>query len=214
MIPTDLSKVLKRKADISATGDATNFPAGTKNTYRVISTAGSLGGAVGTGLAVVAGDILICHTSCAAGTYAAVGANWTKISTLATGMLNTTHIIASGSVTRDLCFGGKIGNYNQTNDVVIGPLPTAENGMNFMLTFGTAVAKYYRVDPANADLIYYEGASTGAGKYVGVAATVIGMRMQFYTIQTGASTWAWVVEPNFSGLVQEAEYVNATGTKI
>ena len=79
MIPTDLSKVLKRKADISATGDATNFPAGTKNTYRVVSTGGSLGGAVGTGLTVAAGDILICHTTTVAGTYAAVGSKWGRI---------------------------------------------------------------------------------------------------------------------------------------
>lgn len=75
MIPTDLSKVLKRKADISATGDATNFPAGTKNTFRKISGAGVLGG----GLTVAVGDIILCHTASAAGTYAAVGANWTHI---------------------------------------------------------------------------------------------------------------------------------------
>ena len=127
-----------------------------------------------------------------------------KASGFAVGSLSTTIIIASGAVTRDLCFGGKIGNYNQANDVVIGPLPTAENGMNFIVAFGTAVAKYYRIDPANADLIYYEGVSTGAGKYVGVAATAIGQMMQFFTVQTGASAWAWVVNPNFSGLVQEA----------
>jgi hypothetical protein len=54
-----------------------NYPAGTKGEYRRVSVAGKIGGA--SGIAVTAGDSIICNTSNAGGTQAAVGSNWDVI---------------------------------------------------------------------------------------------------------------------------------------
>lgn len=51
-----------------------NYPAGTKGEYRRVSVAGKIGGA--SGIAVTAGDSIICNTSNAGGYQATVGTNW------------------------------------------------------------------------------------------------------------------------------------------
>jgi len=111
--------------------------------------------------------------------------------------------VSSGAIAVVECYNGFIDNYAQTDDAT-HTLPAAAAGMSFVVSFGTAVEKYFRIDPHASNSIYYEGITTGAGKYVGVAATVIGQMMQFTTVKVGAATWAWVVNPNFSGLVVEA----------
>lgn len=54
-----------------------NYPAGVKGEYRKVSVAGKIGGA--SGIAVTAGDSIICNTSNAGGTQASVGSNWDVI---------------------------------------------------------------------------------------------------------------------------------------
>lgn len=117
--------------------------------------------------------------------------------------ITTTIHASSGTIATIECYNGKISNYGQTLDTTLA-LPIAAKDMSLIVAFGTAVAKYYRIDPDITNSIYYEGVTTGAGKYVGVTATAIGQMMQLFTVQTGASTYAWVVNPNFSGLIQEA----------
>jgi hypothetical protein len=61
---------------ISASGDATNFPASEANEIYQVSTAGWLGGGEGIGLWVNEGDRLLCTTTTGAGTKAQVWQNW------------------------------------------------------------------------------------------------------------------------------------------
>jgi hypothetical protein len=54
-----------------------NFPAATSGDLYVVSVAGKIGGA--SGVTMEAGDLALCKTTSAAGTQAAVGANWDEI---------------------------------------------------------------------------------------------------------------------------------------
>lgn len=116
--------------------------------------------------------------------------------------LSPTIYISSGTIASANCYNGLISNYGQTDDTAL-TLVTAGAGMSFVVVFGTAVSKYYRVLPAAEDGIYYEGVTQGTGSahYVGVAATVVGQVIQFISFKTGASTYSWIAMPNFSGLV-------------
>lgn len=101
-----------------------------------------------------------------------------------------TQVIAasSGSLSSAQCSGGQIDNYDQTDDATI-TLPAAFSGMNFNVILGTAVAKYYRLDPDAGDSIYLDGVSCADGKYVGIAAAVVGASMSCRAFQTGASAY-------------------------
>jgi hypothetical protein len=70
--------------------------------------------------------------------------------------------------------------------------------MNFTIIFGTAVAKYFRLDPAAGDSIFMDGITTGDGKYLGIASTTKGDAIQFVAFQTGASSYDWIALPNLT----------------
>jgi hypothetical protein len=113
-----------------------------------------------------------------------------KASGLATGTTDEQIIIATGNMTRTQAFGGLIGNYNQANDVVVS-LPAIEKGMNFTVILGTTVAKYYRLDSNENDLIILDGVASTDGKYIGISSAVQGAAVSCVTIQTGASAYDW-----------------------
>jgi hypothetical protein len=85
MIPTDLSKCLKRATLLAVTTNSTLFPAAKAGKIIQTTTSAWLGGTArsgataGTGLKVNPGDVFYCNTTNAGGTYAAVGAYWTRI---------------------------------------------------------------------------------------------------------------------------------------
>lgn len=99
-------------------------------------------------------------------------------------------VAATATLTADQCSGGLINNYGQTADAVV-TLPAAADGLNFTVILGTTVAKYFRIDPASGDSIYLGGATTGDGKYVGIASAVVGAAISFVAFKTGASTYDW-----------------------
>lgn len=76
MIPIDPRRYLEKKSDIDASSNPANLPQGKKNTYRVISAGGQLGGEEGVGLTVLTGDILVCIKSTPPGTYTEVKDYW------------------------------------------------------------------------------------------------------------------------------------------
>jgi len=70
----DAANVMQDKGAIDCSGNP-NYPAANQGHIYRVSVAGKIGGA--SGLPVYAGDLLHCFTdSSAAGTHAAVGANW------------------------------------------------------------------------------------------------------------------------------------------
>lgn len=97
---------------------------------------------------------------------------------------------ATDTLTANQCSGGLINNYGQANDATL-TLPAAAAGMSFIVILGTTVAKYFRLDPNASDSIYLDGATTGDGKYVGVASAALGNAIQFVAFQTGATAYDW-----------------------
>jgi hypothetical protein len=85
MIPTDLSKCLKRATLLAVTTNSTLFPAAKAGKIIQTTTSAWLGGTArsgataGTGLKVNPGDLFYCNTTNAGGTYTDVGSKWTRI---------------------------------------------------------------------------------------------------------------------------------------
>ena len=114
-----------------------------------------------------------------------------KANGLAVGHTAEEIVAASATITRAQSFGGIVNNFGQTGDAVL-TLLAIEKGMNFIVTLGTTVAKYYRIDPSSTDVIILDSVVLTGGKYVGVTTAAQGAQIQFYSIQTGASTYVWI----------------------
>lgn len=99
--------------------------------------------------------------------------------------------------------GTQINNYGQTADCDL-TLPAAAEGLHFTVSLGTTVDKYYRIIPASGDTIALDGSSTGADKYVQTASAAKYSTIQFFTIQTGATTYEWQAVSSIGNWVQEA----------
>jgi len=97
---------------------------------------------------------------------------------------------ATDTLTIDQCYGGMINNYGQAADVTL-TIPTISAGMNFDVILGTAVAKYFRLDPDANTLIILDGVASTDGKYIGIAAAVQGAAVTCRAIQTGAAAYDW-----------------------
>lgn len=96
---------------------------------------------------------------------------------------------ATGTLVADEMNGQTVNNYGQTDDVTL-TMDAGADGLAFNVLLGTAVAKYFRLDPTTV-AIYLDGTSCGAGKYVGIASAVVGAAMSCKAFQTGASTYDW-----------------------
>ena len=97
---------------------------------------------------------------------------------------------ATGNLTAAEMGGATINNYDQADDATLSVAACAD-GLSFNVILGTTVAKYYRFDPNSTELIYLDGTSCGAGKYVGIASAVAGAAMSCKAFQTGASAYSW-----------------------
>lgn len=75
---------LKLKGPIDASGNP-NYPAGTVDDYYVVTVAGKVGGA--SGVSVSVSDLVICQTTNAGGTQAAVGSSWFILDLSATALV-------------------------------------------------------------------------------------------------------------------------------
>ncbi len=110
---------------------------------------------------------------------------------------------ATGNLTAAELSGAVINNYGQTADCAL-TLPAAAEGLYFTVSLGTTVAnKYYRIIPASGETIALDGSSTGANKYVQLASAAKYSTIQFFTIQTGATTYEWQAVSSIGNWVQE-----------
>jgi len=118
--------------------------------------------------------------------------------------LNKELIFASSDTLESLeVYGTIINNYGQSADVTL-VLPSASEGLSFLVMLGTTVANYFRIDPNANDSIYLNGATTGDGKYIGIASAVTGACLSFISFQTGEGAYDWYASGINGSWVAEA----------
>lgn len=120
------------------------------------------------------------------------GVKWTnRITSLIKEVVKT----STGNLSTAEVSGTIINNYGQSDDVVL-TLPTAAEGMSFMVVLGTTVAKYFRIKAPTGEVIYLDGTAGSSGGYVGIASAVVGAAISFVAFKTGTSSWAWLAMPS------------------
>jgi hypothetical protein len=129
--------------------------------------------------------------------------SYVKATGIAVGRTAEEIVASSVTITRSQSFGGVLNNYGQTGDAIL-TLLAIEKGMNFIVALGTTVAKYFRIDPNSTDVIIFDGVVLTGGKYVGITSAAQGAQIQFYSIQTGASTYVWIANTVSGAWVAEA----------
>ena len=109
-----------------------------------------------------------------------------------TGNVNEIIQASSDTLTAAELRGTFINNFGQGAADNLQTLPTAAEGMSFVLICGTAqAANYYGVQADTNDKIYLDGTAGSDNGIVKIAAPVVGAAIAFYTFQTGTSTYDW-----------------------
>jgi len=206
-----------------------NYPAADAGHAYIVSVAGKIGGASGVVVAAGDMAICKVDSS-ASGDQATVGANWNIIEKnidlgnititggtidgttiggttpangdflLLTGNFNEIVQASSDTLTVAELRGQLISNYGQGAADNLQGLPTAAEGMSFMLVCGTAqAANYFGVQADTNDKIYLDGTAGSDNGIVKINAPVVGAKIYFHTFQTGDSAWDWAAD-TISGL--------------
>ena len=98
---------------------------------------------------------------------------------------------AGGTLTAQQCMGCLVDTKGQTDDATLKLAPIAE-GMHGTLVIETTVAKYYRLDPQDTEIIRFDDTVLTAGYYVGMASAVAGGKLVFMAEYSG-TTLIWDV---------------------
>lgn len=98
--------------------------------------------------------------------------------------------------------GTIITNYGQGASNNLQILPTAVEGMSFIVMCGTAQGgNHFRFQADSSDKIYLDGVAGGDNGYVTIAAPVVGAMVQFFTFQTGFEVYDWAAVTIFGNWV-------------
>lgn len=133
--------VMTFRGDIDCSANP-NYPAGTKGESYVVSVAGKIGGA--SGKSVEAGDLIVCRTTNAGGTEAAVGGSWFVLEHNLLGALLSANNLAdlTNPATARTNLGLAIGTNVQAFDADLSALAAlASNGMIVRTGAGTVSAR-------------------------------------------------------------------------
>lgn len=168
--------VLKGSIDCSTNP---NYPAANAGDLYTISVIGKIGGAAG--LAVNVGDSAYCKVDgSAAGTQAAVGANWAIIPKNTLAILSLVDVDSS----RALISSEMLGQVVKVNGAYTVSLPPSAIGMHCVIEATTAAI--YSVDPNGTEVIELDGTALAAGNKITSNGT---KRASIYIYCEVAGTW-------------------------
>ena len=109
---------------------------------------------------------------------------------------------ATDTLTTQECRGTLISNYGQSG-ANTQTLPTAAAGLNGIVVIGTAGAGAFHLKAGPNDLIYLDGTALNDGDKVSVATPAVGDHFTFFSFQTGASTYDWIVSSGAQGTLTD-----------
>ena len=201
-----------------------NYPAADGGHVYFVSVAGKIGGASGT-VVEAGDMLICNKDGSSAGDQATVGVNWNILQKnidlgnisitggtidgttiggttpangdflLLTGNFNEIVQASSDTLTVAELRGQLISNYGQGAADNLQGLPTAAEGMSFMLVCGTAqAANYFGVQADTNDKIYLDGTAGSDNGIVKIAVPVVGVKIYFHTFQTGVGTYDWAAD--------------------
>jgi hypothetical protein len=114
---------------------------------------------------------------------------------------------SSASLTVEECSGTVVSNYGMTDADCLLELPTAEEGLGFLLVLPAVRAKYVHVKgkAGSGDIIYLSGVAGGSEKYVGVESGYATMTAaSFVSVKASDGGFDWFCTPFFGTFVAEA----------
>ena len=91
------------------------------------------------------------------------------------------------------CYNKILTNYGQSAENTI-TLPDCENGMNFLFQVETSGAGNVHLKATSSDKIYFDGIALDDGDKVSCTTPAVGNFINFWTIQTGESSYDWIAE--------------------
>ena len=132
---------------------------------------------------------------------------WTGVQTFVSGVVITGATItyneiikaATGTLTAAECSETIINNYGQSAENT-QTLPAATEGLSGTIVIGTAGAGAFHLKAGASDKIYLDGVALDDGDKVSLATPAVGNFFSFFSFQTGAAAYDWMVITGFGVL--------------
>lgn len=109
---------------------------------------------------------------------------------------------ATDTLTAAECQGCVISNYGQAADNT-QTLPAAAEGLHGLVVIGTAGAGAFHLKAGTGDKIYLDGKALDDGDKVSLATPAVGDNFTFFSFQTGASAYDWIVTSGSQGTLTD-----------
>ena len=109
---------------------------------------------------------------------------------------------ATDTLTAAECRGCVISNYGQAAENT-QILPAAAEGLHGLVVIGTAGAGAFHLKAGAGDKIYLDGKALDDGDKVSVATPAVGDNFTFFSFQTGASAYDWIVTSGSQGTLTD-----------
>ena len=109
---------------------------------------------------------------------------------------------ATGILTAAECRGCVISNYGQSAENT-QTLPPAAEGLHGLVVIGTAGAGAFHLKAGAGDKIYLDGTALDDGDKASLASPAVGDNFTFFSFQTGASAYDWIVTSGSQGTLTD-----------
>jgi len=109
---------------------------------------------------------------------------------------------ATDTLTAAECRGCVVSNYGQVAENT-QTLPAAAEGLHGLVVIGTAGAGAFHLKAGAGDKIYLDGKALDDGDKVSLATPAVGDNFTFFSFQTGASAYDWIVTSGSQGTLTD-----------